>query len=280
MRPRVAIVTDSTASIPSGTAYQLGVEIVQLQLRIDGVEDDEARIPSSKLADAMRANIPVATAPPDPGAFFWTYQGLASRGAQAIISVHLSGKLSKTCEAARLAASQVGVPVHVIDSETISMSLGFAAMAGARTAQMGADPAQVASTVLQRLRGSSEVVYVDTLEYLRRGGRIGAAAKFLGDALSIKPLLTVKAGELEPLHKVRGTQRALKRLVESAVQRSGKEPVSIAIEHFAADEEAERAAYLLRKKLPHAEEFLITEVSAIIGAHVGPGALAITVSKT
>lgn len=278
MRQRVAIVTDSTASIPKQLAYELGIEIVQLQLQIDGVEDDEARIPSEKLAGAMRANIPVATAPPDPGAFFWTYQGLAARGAEVVVSIHMSGKLSRTIDSAREAAAQVGIPVHVIDSETGGMSLGYSALAAARTAQLGGSASAVITAATERCKNSTEVIYVDTLEYLRRGGRIGAAQQMLGDALSIKPLLTLVDGIISPLHKVRGSNRALRRLVDVAVERAGKNPVDIAIEHFAAEAVAKRTAERVKKKIPSAQQIVFTEVSAIIGAHVGPGAVGITIS--
>lgn len=278
MRQSVAVVTDSTASIPRELAYELGIEVVQLQLQIDGVENDEGRIPSAALADAMRANLPVATAPPDPGAFFWTYQGLASRGADVIVSIHMSGKMSETVEHARIAAQQVAVPVHVIDSETCGMSLGYTAIEAARTAHRTGDVATVVRDAAIRSRNSNEFIYVDTLEYLRRGGRIGAAQQLVGDALSIKPVLTLVEGEVAPLRRVRGMQKALKRLVDLAAERAGRRQVDVAIEHFAGEDEANRIVDRIRKKIPTAREVVFTEVSAIIGAHVGPGSVGITIS--
>ena len=112
------------------------------------------------------------------------------------------------------------MPVHVVDSGTTGMSLGYAVLAAARVAGAGGGPRRVMDALARRLEGSAELIYVDTLEYLRKGGRIGAAAAFLGSALSLKPLLTMKGGQVAPLDRVLGTERALRRLVEQAVRKA------------------------------------------------------------
>jgi DegV family protein with EDD domain len=275
---RVAIVTDSTACLPQQLTDQLGVRVAQLQVRIGSVVDDEARVPVPKLVDAMRGQVDVGTSPPDPGAFFWAYSDAAASGVDAIVSLHISTALSQTVEAARQAATQVRVPVHVVDTQTCGMSLGYAVVAAATAAAAGGDANRVLAAAQHSLRNSTELFYVDTLEYLRRGGRIGRAAALLGSALSMKPLLTVADGQITPLDKVVGGERAMRKLIDIAVKRAGREAVDIAVEHFDAAERAGKVLEALREKLPNVRRFLVTQVSSAIGAHVGPGALGVTVS--
>ena len=122
------------------------------------------------------------------------------------------------------------------------------------------------------------LIYVDTLHYLRRAGRVSAAAKLFGDALSVKPLLTVVNGEVEPFDKVVGRERALGKLVDKAVALAYGRNVDLAVEHFAAEKEGHELLQMLQKRIPHARDVVLTQVSAAIGANVGPGALAVTVS--
>ncbi|MCE7000593.1 DegV family protein [Saccharothrix sp. S26] len=278
MPRRVAIVTDSTACLPPQLTEKLGVTVAQIQVRIGEWVDDEVRVPVPKLVDALRGQLDVTTAPPDPGAFFWTYADAAAAGAEAIVSLHVSTGLSQTVETARQAAAQVPVPVHVVDTRTCGMSLGYAVVAAATVAAAGGDVERVVSAAQRTVRRSSELLYVDTLEYLQRGGRIGRAAALLGSALSMKPLLTVTDGRIAPLDKVLGAERAMRKLVDIAVKRAGDEPVDIAVEHFDAADRAGNVLEQLRAKLPNVRRFLVTQVSSAIGAHVGPGALGVTVS--
>ncbi|MFD1146073.1 DegV family protein [Saccharothrix hoggarensis] len=276
---RVAIVTDSTACLPPQLTEKLGVTVAQIQIRIGDWVDDEARVPVPKLVDALRdGHVDVATAPPDPGAFFWAYADAAASGVDAIVSLHVSTGLSRTVEAARQAAAQSQVPVHVVDTQTCGMSLGYAVVAAATVAAAGGDVNRVVSAARHSVSRSSELIYVDTLEYLQRGGRIGRATALLGSALSMKPLLTVADGQITPLDKVLGAERAVRKLVDIAVKRAGREAVDIAVEHFDAAERARSVLDQLRAKLPNVRRFLVTEVSSAIGAHVGPGALGVTVS--
>ncbi|PSL58349.1 DegV family protein with EDD domain [Saccharothrix carnea] len=278
MPRRVAIVTDSTACLPPQLTEKLGVTVAQIQVRIGDWVEDEVRVPVPKLVDALRGQLDVATAPPDPGAFFWSYADAAASGAEAIVSLHVSTGLSQTVEAARQAAAQVQVPVHVVDTQTCGMSLGYAVVAAATVAAAGGDANRVVSAAQHSVRRSSELLYVDTLEYLRRGGRIGKAAALVGSALSMKPLLTVTDGRIAPLDKVLGAERAVRKLVEIAVKRAGQEAVDIAVEHFDAADRAGSVLEQLRAKLPNVRRFLVTQVSSAIGAHVGPGAVGVTVS--
>lgn len=278
MYRRVAIVTDSTACLPPRVAEDLRVTVVQIQVKVGDRFDDESRIGIPELVHAMRNQLPYATSPPDPGAFFWTYSDLAAAGVEAIVSLHVSSRLSGTFEAACQAAAQVRVPVHVVDTGTCGMSIGYAVMAAAAAADQGGDARQVLGAAQHRYRNGTELIYVDTLEYLRRGGRIGAAAAMLGSALSMKPLLTMVEGQISPLDKVMGADRAIRKMVDIASRRAGRAQVDVAVEHFDAAERAQALLQLIRKKIPGARQLMLTQVSSAIGAHVGPGALGITVS--
>ena len=278
MYRRVAIVTDSTSCIPADLADRFGIEVVQLQVRIGDHVDDEARVPVPQLVSAMRANLPVATSPPDPMAFYRTYRELVAYGARTIISIHLSSRLSETCTAARAAAAKVGVPIHVVDSHTCGMSIGYAVIAAAKIAEAGLGVDRVLETATRRSDRSTELIYVDTLEFLRRGGRIGAAAHLVGSALSVKPLLTMSDSQITPLDRARGSERALNKMLDIAVKKAGNDPVDIAVEHFDSAEPAAKLLSRLRRSVPNVRQFMLTQVSSAIGAHVGPGALGITVS--
>ncbi|ATY10184.1 DegV family protein [Amycolatopsis sp. AA4] len=278
MSAHIAVVTDSTSCLPEQLAAQWRISVVQVQLHVGDQTDDEHRFDRSELIQTMKSGATVTTSPPDPGAFFWSYQDAASAGASAIVSLHISGRLSQTVEAAREAAQQVRIPVHILDSGTASMSLGYAAVSAARVAGAGGQLERVLDAAERRVRSSTELIYVDTLEYLRRSGRIGAAQSMLGSAFAIKPLLTVRNGEVSPLARVPGTKRAMNRLVELAVKAAGDQPVDLAVTRFGSDES--EVVQRLRERVPGAGEIVVGDASTVIGAHVGPGALSITVSPS
>jgi DegV family protein with EDD domain len=278
MPARIAVITDSSSCLPDLVAARWAIGVVQIQLNMGSHFDDENRFDRGKVIDTMRAGQTITTAPPDPGAFFWTYQEATAAGATAIVSIHLSGRMSDTVRAAREAAQQVRIPVHVLDSRTTGMSLGFAVIAAARAAAAGGDAARVIEAAERRCFTSTEFIYVDTLEYLRRGGRIGAAQAMVGSAFSIKPLLTVKDGEVAPLARVPGTRRALAKMVELAVRKSGGFRVDIAVTRFGASDHELEIGRQIERRVSGMTESMVVEASTVIGAHLGPGALGITVS--
>ena len=278
MPARIAVITDSSSCLPDLVASRWAIGVVQIQLNLGGHFDDENRFDRGEVIDAMRAGQMITTAPPDPGAFFWAYQEAVASGATAIVSIHLSGRMSDTVRAAREAAQQVRIPVHVLDSRTTGMSLGFAAVSAARAAAAGADADRVIEAAERRCATSTEFIYVDTLEYLRRGGRIGAAQAVLGNAFSIKPLLTVKDGEVAPLARVPGTRRALAKMVDLAVKKSGGFRADIAVTRFGASDHELEIGRQIERRVPAMVESMVVEASTVIGAHLGPGALGITVS--
>ncbi len=274
----VAIVTDSCACIPADLATRMGIRVVQQQLRIGDDFDDEARVSGDRIVRAMRGRTPVTTAPPDQGAFFWAYQDAAASGASAVVSLHISSRMSQTCQMAKEAATMTSVPVHVLDSGTLGMSLGFAVLAAARVARAGGALGQVLAIAGVRIARSTELLHVDTLEYLRRGGRIGAATHLIGSAFALKPMLTVRQGEVTPLDKTVGAERALRKMVDRAVTLAGGRPVDLAVEHIGADERVPGVLSALRERVGNLKELLPVAVTSIITAHVGPGAMGITIS--
>lgn len=275
----MAVVTDSTSSLPAGLAEHLGVTVVPLQVVIGGRIGAEGRdVLPADVAAALSSRRSVSTSRPGPQAFLDAY---AACGAGEILSVHLSGSLSGTVESARLAASEVppDVRVRVLDSRSIAMGMGFAVLAAAENAAGGADPDQVLATATGALAQTHTTFYVNTLEHLRRGGRIGAAQALLGSALMVKPILHVRDGRIAPLEKVRTVSRALARLEELAVAQAGTGPVDLAVHHLAAPARAAELLDRLRARLPAARAGWICEVGAVVGAHVGPGLLGVVVRR-
>ncbi|MFI0409777.1 DegV family protein [Actinomadura sp. 3N508] len=272
MGSAVAVVTDSTAHLPPGFAEQHALTVVPLQIAVGGATRDD--ISTGEAAHALN----ITTSRPSPVRFADAYRAAADAGASEIVSVHLSAAMSGTVEAARLAADDAPVPVRVVDSGTIGMGLGFAVLSAAATARSGGTGEQTADAALRRARLTRTLLYVDTLEHLRRGGRIGAAATLLGSALMVKPLLDIADGRIEPLEKVRTATRALARLEELAVTEARDRRVDLGIQHLAARPRAESLAARLRERIPHVEEVHVGEVGPVIGAHVGPGMLAVVIA--
>lgn len=218
------------------------------------------------------------TSRPAPARFAACYCDLAASGATAIVSIHVSGELSGTIESALAAARDAPVPVEVIDSRSIAMGLGYPVLAAARAAASGTSPDEVAAAARRSMHGTRTFFYVDTLDYLRRSGRIGAAASLFGSALMIKPLLHIADGRISLLEKVRTSSRAIARLEDLAVEAAGEGPVEVAVQHLAARERAEVLAERLHKRMPGLRALRVVEVGAVIGAHVGPGMLGLTVT--
>ena len=277
----VAVVTDSTAYLPSELTEGYGIHVVPLYVVLPGRSGREGfDIGPEDVARALAVRgQTVSTSRPTPGDFVAAYRRALDQGADHLVSIHLSGELSSTSDAARLAASQVGEHiVTVVDSRSAAMGCGFAVLAAARSAAAGATAAEVAEVARRTAAQTTTFFVVDTLEHLRRGGRIGAAAAVLGSALAVKPVLHVKDGRVVPLEKVRTAARANNRLVQRAVEAAGEGAVSVAVHHLAARERAERLAAELRERLPALRELHVSELGAAIGAHVGPGAVGVVIA--
>lgn len=280
---RIAVITDSTAYLPTSALVRHGITAVPLTVVLgDRALEEGTEISARSLAEALRQRRPVTTSRPSPAVFAEAYRAAAEAGAEGIVSLHLSAEFSGTYDAALLAAREAQLPVRVVDTGLVAMALGFCALAAAECAEAdgGLEDAVVAAK--QRAQGISAHFYVDTLDYLRRGGRIGAAQALLGSALAVKPLLELVDGRIAMLEKVRTAGRAIARLEELAAARveqagcGGR--ADVAVHHLAAPERAEQLAQRLRERLPGLGELHVSEVGAVIGAHTGPGLLAIVVS--
>lgn len=273
--------TDSTAYLPPELLESYDISVVPLYVVLgdeSGREgesigpDDVARVLSTRGGR-------VSTSRPTPGDFVAAYERLLAGGADRLVSVHLSAELSGTWDAARLAAAQIGEQiVTVIDSRSAAMGNGFAVLAAARAAAAGAGADAVADAARRTAAATRTFFVVDTLDHLRRGGRIGSAAAVLGTALHVKPVLHVVDGRVVVLEKVRTSARAVNRLVQRVVDEVGGEPASLAVHHLAAPERAERLAAELREQVPTLHELHVSELGAAIGAHVGPGAVGVVVA--
>jgi DegV family protein with EDD domain len=280
----VAIVTDSTAGLSTEDAHAHGISVVPLHVILGEdilAEGVAGGATPTLVAQALRERIPVSTSRPTPAAFLAAYDAAAAAGATEVVSIHLSAKMSGTYESAQVAARSAAVPVFVVDSRQVGIATGFAVLTAAGLSQSGRRGVEIAKLAQARAEATRSLFYVDTLEYLRRGGRIGAAAAAVGSALSVKPLLWIRDGEVASLERVRTSTRALARLADLAAEACGVRQVDIGVAHLANESAARELAEALRSRLaPHLGDRQVWcgEVGAALGAHVGPGMVAVCVS--
>jgi DegV family protein with EDD domain len=279
----VRVVTDSTATLPPELAAERGIVVVPLQVVIGAEVYDEGAEGATPetVARALREFKPVSTSRPAPARMLEVYEAAARDGATAVVSIHLSGEMSGTFESAQLAAEDASIPVYAVDSRQVGVSTGFAALTAADVLDAGGTAEEAVKAARARAEASRSLFYVDTLEYLRRGGRIGAAAALFGGALSVKPLLQIADGKVATLEKVRTAARALSRLEELAVEAAGEADVDLCVAHLASPDRARQLAQNLSRRLADnldGREVWCPELGAVLGAHVGPGMLAVCVS--
>ena len=309
---KVAIVTDSTASLPAELSDGLGIIVVPVSVIVGDVAHDEGSgIAPDQVASALAAGTSVTTSRPSPETFARAYRVATSYGARRIISVHLPQGLSGTYESAVLASKHAQVPVTVIDARTTGMALGYAAAAGARFAAAGVEVEAVAAVVRETAERSFLGVYVESLDYLRRGGRVSAARAIVGTALKFHPILQMLDGNVEVVERVRTRSRALARLVQRAVAAFESMPGKVDVAVHVVGPAAQTLAYAARRS-PHAESqttvsptspdsvsesdaaavesamreafgsrlnsVQVVPLSAALAAHVGPGAIAVAVA--
>ncbi|MFF3869251.1 DegV family protein [Micromonospora sp. NPDC001898] len=278
----VAVVTDSTAYLPLELAQSHRLTVVPLTVVLNGAEGLEGI--ETFPEDATRAlggrRVSVSTSRPSPEQFVGTYRKLLDAGADGVVSVHLSAELSGTVEAARLAAAEVGDQIVVVDSRSTGMGLGFPALAAAEAAAGGADLAGVRRAAVDAIDRTSIFFYVDTLEFLRRGGRIGAAEALFGTALSVKPIMHMPDGAIVLMDKVRTASRGVARLVDLAVGAAGDADVDLAVHHLAAPQRAEQLLAALTERLgDRLRSSYVTEAGAVVAAHAGPGLACVVVHR-
>lgn len=282
----VAVVTDSTVSAPLGW-LDPRADVVPLMVHVDDESYPDGQMPGD-LADLLRAGARITTSRPAPETFAAHYQAAIDAGADAIVSIHISGELSGTVDAARIAAGWMSVPVVVVDSRVTAMALGFAVMAAVEVlggAGPGESPAELAERAANAARecaaDASINIAVDTLEYLQRGGRIGRAQALLGSALAIKPIIAMIDGELDAVEKVRTSSRALGRVADLSVERikellaEGIEPL-VAVHHLDATGRAEQLAGRIVEAT--SVSVVVSEIGPVLGAHTGPAVVAAIVA--
>lgn len=269
----IRVVTDSGCDIPQPLCDELGIEVVPLTIRFgddEYVDRKDLTAPEFWQKVGSSASLP-ETAAPSPGAFSEAIAKLAGEGAEGVVIVTLSRKMSATIQAAELAAEGASIPVRIVDSKNASLGEGLVAVFAARAGQTSSDVDAVAAhaeAVAGRVRLFAAL---DTLENLRKGGRIGGAQAMLGGLLSIKPIITVVDGEVTEAGKQRTRAKALATLVEKA---EGLGQVEAAGLLHAEAPDAGSVLARFQETFP-GQELIVADVGAVIGTHVGPGAIGI-----
>lgn len=278
----VAIVSDTTHYLPSDLVQREGIHQVSLYVGWNGHPQRELDLNGYDSFYRQLAAEPVTptTSQPSIGDFIAVWEPLLAQGLD-IVSIHLAGGISGTCDAARQAhqllqerdGSDLRDRVIVLDGETSCGGLGFLVLAAASAARAGADIHAVAEHVHQTRKAMKVWFCVDTLEYLRRGGRIGKAQAWLGGTLRIKPILTL-GYEITPVERVRTSKRAFERMVEYARELASDKLDGWAIQHIKADDQADKLAERC-KEIIGGEPVFISEVGPVIGTYTGPGLLGV-----
>jgi len=269
----IKIVTDSTADLPPGVAEELGITVVPLYVRFgDKLYRDRIDISEDEFYDRLVHDpIHPGTSQPTPNDFAFVYRKLAKE-ADGIISIHISSKLSGTCDSA-LGAKQMmesPCPIEVVDSLWTSIALGLIAMKAAAGAKAGKGMQELVEEINSLIQNIHYLGFFDTLKYLQLGGRIGKAQSLLGSLLNVKPLLTLKEGEFLPVGRVRTYSKATERLFEF-VKAGGKLENALVV-HSTTPDEAEAMADRLGSLIDK-EKIIIARLGPVLGAHAGPGTL-------
>jgi DegV family protein with EDD domain len=271
----VRVVTDSACDLPPDVCEQLGIEVVPLTIRFGTKEyvDRKELTTEAFWQELSKAAVLPETAAPSVGAFEEAFRGLHAEGADGIVCVNLSAKLSATMQSAQLGAKALDglCPIEVIDSESASMGIGNLVLHAARRAAEGADVQTIANEVADRRRRQRLFATLDTLEYLKKGGRIGGARALLGSMLSIKPIIAVVDGAVEEAGKVRTRSKALQFIIDKIPEGNVE---SICVLH-SAPADLDMFLEKVQPKVPGAE-MIVGHIGPVVGVHVGPGALGLT----
>lgn len=268
----VVVVTDSSARLPAELASVHGVGVVPLHVLVDGADlrDGVDEVPAD-LHDRQ-----ASTAGATPAELYSAYRrALAASGGDGVLGVHLSAALSSTHAAAQEAARQLGGAVTVVDSKSAAMGTGFVALAAARSAGTGADLHTVADAARDAAARTHAYIVVQRLDDLRRSGRLGSAAAWLGTALSLKPLLRIDNGKLVLAQRVRTASKATATMIEQVCSVVGDSAAALAVHHVADPAGAAEVAAALAQRLPACPPAIVTELGPVLALHVGTGAVAV-----
>jgi DegV family protein with EDD domain len=273
-----AIVLDSTADLPDAADRFPNWRVVPLYVRFgDESLRDGVDISAGEFYERLRgSSVFPTTSQPTPGDFIACYEELG--GYERIFSLHISARVSGTFASAETAAGELDRRgrVRAIDTETASASIAMLALAIQRRLERGTSDEEIDGLV-ERYRHERGLLFtVDTLEFLQRGGRIGKAAAFAGTLLQVKPILSIRDGEVEPVKRVRGDRKAFAELAAALETETEDEPAyRLGVAHAAAPERAAELEALVREQRPRAELELVVTLGAVIGSHAGPGTLAL-----
>jgi DegV family protein with EDD domain len=271
-----AIVLDSTADLPDAADRFPNWRVVPLYVRFgDESMRDGVDISAGEFYERLRgSSVFPTTSQPTPGDFLACYEELG--GYERIFSLHISARVSGTFASAETAAGELGGRVRAIDTETASASIAMLALAIQRRLDRGTSDEEIDGLVDRYRRERGLLFTVDTLEFLQRGGRIGKAAAFAGTLLQVKPILSIRDGEVEPVRRVRGERKAFAELATALETETQDEPeYRLGVAHAAAPERAAELEALVRQQRPLAELELVVTLGAVIGSHAGPGTLAL-----
>jgi DegV family protein with EDD domain len=278
---RVAVVTDSTSDLPETVVRRRGIRVVPLSVTFG----DETFIAGQSITsdDFYRrlasTTTPPTTAQPTPADFARCYASLAQQGVERILSIHCSSDLSGTFDVARTQAPKATVPVQVIDSRVIGGSLGLAVLAATDVLDDGGDPAAAVAAVERvRDRGVGLLV-VDTLEFLKRGGRLSGPQAAIGTALRVKPLLHLTEGRVEVRERTRTWAKARDRVVDIVAGVAAGRPIDLAIVHAVSPQHALELRAALTHRLD-AEVRFESVIGPVVGTHVGPGAIGVAAAPS
>ena len=266
-----AIVVDSTADFPEAPERYANWRIVPLYVRFgtESFRDYVELGPDEFYARLRESPVTPTTSQPTPGDFRAVYEELA--GYARVYSLHIAGTLSGTVEAAR-AAAESGDRVRVVDTETASAAVAMLGLSVQRRLERGTTDDEIDALVQRHRRDSQLIFTLDTLDYLARGGRIGRAAAWAGQLLKVKPILTIRGGEVIPLKRVRGNRRAFQEFIDVFDAGTGEGPnLRVAIAHADAPDRAEALRELVRRTRPEAQLELVTTLGPVVGTHAGPG---------
>ena len=269
------IVTDSACDLPQDLVDELGIEIVPLSIRfgddefVDRVDLD----PQAFWKRNSESSVLPETAAPSPGAFQQVFEKAATDGHDSVVAVVLSSDLSATIQAAQAAAKAVTdtIAVHVVDSRTVSMGLGILVLQAAAASNSGTAGPEIAADIAERAQRTRVHAALDTLENLKKGGRIGAAQSLLGSLLSIKPMIEVRDGSVEPTNKPRTRTKALAALIDTVRQAGSVE--HLAVMHAQC---ADVDSFVGQLADVYEGDIVVGDIGAVIGAHAGPGAIGVT----
>jgi DegV family protein with EDD domain len=277
----VAVVTDSTSYLPDGAAEQNDLIVVPLYVVFGG----DRTVPETEITDydaffdeLRSAETLPTTSQPSVGDFRAAYEPLLAEGRE-IVSVHISGGLSGTPESARQAKEALerdglgGERIEVIDSTTAAGGLGFMALAAAKAARDGLGAAEIVDRLTEARSQLKMWFAVDTLEFLRRGGRIGAASAWIGSTLKVKPILTVE-NEMTPVERVRTSRRAFERMVDYSRQRRDSGADAWCVQHINAPDQAAELVERCRELFGH-EPTIVSQIGPVLAVHTGPGLLGV-----